>query len=231
MVLRRNSRVHRGHKPESNTRNRARSIIWFNPPYSESVHTNVGGTFLRLIPRTHALGTLFNRNNLKNSYSCTRYMASIINSHNAKIASATATENNQSKCNCRNKQESPLDMMCLAKGIVYKATVAASSNDDKKSYIGITEHTFKSRYNNHKMSFNHRKHAHDTVLSKYVWDLKDNNVKHSIKWSILKRSTPYEGGSTRCNLHVPGRKTIPQLLIVGTRHFSQYSSPGRRHTF
>ena len=121
--------------------------------------------------------------------------------------------------------------MCLAKGIVYKATVAASSNDDKKSYIGITEHTFKSRYNNHKMSFNHRKHAHDTVLSKYVWDLKDNNVKHSIKWSILKRSTPYEGGSTRCNLHVPGRKTIPQLLIVGTRHFSQYSSPGRRHTF
>ena len=127
-------------------------------------------------------------------------MASIINSHNAKIASATATENNQSKCNCRNKQESPLDMMCLAKGIVYKATVAASSNDDKKSYIGITEHTFKSRYNNHKMSFNHRKHAHDTVLSKYVWDLKDNNVKHSIKWSILERSTPYKGGSTRCNL-------------------------------
>ena len=97
---------------------------------------------------------------------------------------------------------------------------------------GMTEYTFKSRYNNHKMSFNHRKHAHDTVLSKYVWDLKDNNVKHSIKWSILKRSTPYEGGSTRCNLHVPGRKTIPQLFqIVGTRHFSQYSSPGRRHTF
>ena len=146
----------------------------------------MGGTFLRLIkkhfPRIHALSTLFNRNNLKISYSCTRNMASIIKSHNAKITSATATENNQSKCNCRNKQECPLDMMCLTKGIVYKATVAASSNDDKESYIGMTEHTFKSRYNNHKMSFNH---------PKYVWDLKDNNVKYSIKWSILKRSTPY----------------------------------------
>ena len=99
-------------------------------------------------------------------------------------------------------------MMRLAKGIVYKATVAASSNDDKESYIGMTEHTFKSRYNNHKMSFNYRKHAHDTVLSKYVWDLKDNNVKHLIKWFILKRSTPYEGGSTRCNLCLAEKLSI-----------------------
>ena len=73
---------------------------------------------------------------------------------------------------------------------------------------GMTEYTFKSRYNNHKMSFNYRKYAHDTVLSKYVWDLKDNNVKHSIKWSILKRSTPYKGGRTRCNLCLAEKLSI-----------------------
>ena len=47
----------------------------------------------------------------------------------------------------------------------------------------------KSRYNNHKVSFKHCKHSHDTVLS------------NSIKWSILNRSTPYKRGSIRCNLY------------------------------
>ena len=77
-------------------------------------------------------------------------MASIIKSHNAKITAATP-ENNYDKCKCRNKQACPLDM-CLTKSIVYKATVTTNTNDDKKSYIGMTEHAFKSRYNNHKVS-------------------------------------------------------------------------------
>ena len=41
-----------------------------------------------------------------------------------------------------------------------------------------------------------------------IWDLKDNNVKHSIKWSILKRSTPYKGGSIRCNLCLAEKLSI-----------------------
>ena len=189
------------------TRNRARNIIWFNPHYSESVHTNIGGTFLHLIkkhfPRSHTLRTLFNRNTVKVSYSCTRNMAIIIKSHNAKIT--TTPETNQANCNCRNKQECPLDSKCLSKSIVYKATVTTDTNEEKL-YIGITEHTFKSRYNNHKMSLKH--HTHDTVLSKYIWDLKDNNIKHSIKHSVLKRSVPYKGGSTRCNLCLAEKLSI-----------------------
>ena len=57
-------------------------------------------------------------------------------------------------------------MMCLSKSIVYKATVTTDTNDDKNSYIGMTEHAFKSRYNNLKVSaFKYRKHSHDNVLS------------------------------------------------------------------
>ena len=94
-------------------------------------------------------------------------MASIIKSHNAKITAATP-ENNYDKFKCRNKQVCPLDM-CLTKSIVYKATVTTDTNDDKKSYIGMTEHAFKSRYNNHKVSaFKYRKHSHETLLSKYI---------------------------------------------------------------
>ena len=57
-----------------NNRNRARNIIWFNPPYSQNVKTNIGKTFLKLVkkhfPRGHKLYKIFNRNTLKLSYSC-----------------------------------------------------------------------------------------------------------------------------------------------------------------
>ena len=55
----------------------------------------------------------------------------------------------------------------------------ATSGD--KIYIGMTEHTFRTRYNNHKLSFKHRKHSHDTVLSKYIWDQKNNGISNTIK--------------------------------------------------
>ncbi|KAL9985485.1 hypothetical protein ACROYT_G007899 [Oculina patagonica] len=79
------------------------------------------------------------------------------------------------------------------------ATVATTPGETKV-YIGISEHSFKTRFNNHKLSFKHRKHSHDTVLSKYIWDLKDNNTEFSIKWSIVTRASAYRGNPSRCNL-------------------------------
>ena len=83
--------------------------------------------------------------------------------------------------------------------IVYRADVTTTSGDNK-IYIGMTEHTFKTQYNNRKLSFNHRKHSHDTVLSKYIWDQKDNGTAYTIKWSIIKRANPYHGHPSCCNL-------------------------------
>ena len=55
-------------------RNRKRQIIWFTPPYCVNVKANVGKLFMRLIdkhfPRDHKFYKLFNRNNVKLSYSC-----------------------------------------------------------------------------------------------------------------------------------------------------------------
>ena len=45
----------------------------------------------------------------------------------------------------------------------------------------MTENNFKTRYNNHKLSFKDRKHSHDTVLSKQNWDLKDSNENYEVK--------------------------------------------------
>ena len=45
---------------------RQRKIIWFNPPYSMNVETNIGKTFLKLIgkhfPKTNKFHKIFNRN-------------------------------------------------------------------------------------------------------------------------------------------------------------------------
>ena len=56
------------------TRKRRRKIMYFNPPYSCFIRNNIGKYFLNMI-KTHfrqgtLLGKLFNRNNLKLSYSC-----------------------------------------------------------------------------------------------------------------------------------------------------------------
>ena len=60
-------------KVANNTENRKRNIIWFNPPFSLNVSTNTGKKFFSLLgehfPKTHQLHKLFNRNNVKVSYS------------------------------------------------------------------------------------------------------------------------------------------------------------------
>ena len=62
-----------GHPPEmkykpteKSKRTRKRNIIWFNPPFSQHVKTNIGKVFLKLLdknfPKHHKFHKLFNRN-------------------------------------------------------------------------------------------------------------------------------------------------------------------------
>ena len=166
-------------------RNRKRNIIWFNPPYSKNVQTNVAKTFLKLIkkqfPPNHNLHPVFHKNNVKVSYSCMPNMGSIINNHNKKIL----TNNNttpQNGCNCRKKDQCPLDNNCLITSVIYKANVTTDKDDTGKNYLGsgLTEGTFKQRYTQHKLPFRNRKYAYRTELAKHNWKLKENNENHKI---------------------------------------------------
>jgi hypothetical protein len=64
------------------TRTLSRNIIWFNPPYSTNVRTNVGRNFLSLVdkhfPPSNPLHKIFNRNSVKVSYSCMNNCESVI---------------------------------------------------------------------------------------------------------------------------------------------------------
>ena len=83
--------IQRGHKNICNPS--SRNIIWFNPPFSQNVRTNITKLFHCLIdkhfPKSHKLHKIFNRNNLKVSYSCIMNMANIIKSHNQKVLMKT----------------------------------------------------------------------------------------------------------------------------------------------
>ena len=71
--------------------NRKRKIIWFNPPFSRIVKSNIGRIFLHLLskhfPRNHTMHKIFNKNTVKISYSCLKNISSIISSHNRNILS------------------------------------------------------------------------------------------------------------------------------------------------
>ena len=191
--------------PQKTRRNRQRNIIWFNPPFSKNVKTNIARNFLCLIdkhfPPNHKLHKIFNRNTVKVSYSCMNNVKSIISKCNTRVTGKSEPQCEViDPCTCRDKKTCPLQGRCMTKDIVYKATVTTSDTNSAKRYIGMTASAFKERYRDHIKSFNHKRCSNDTELSKYIWKLKDNKQDFDITGSVLKQSISYTGGSRRCNL-------------------------------
>ena len=185
---------------QSTRKNRKRQIIWYNPPYSLSLKTNFGSKFLHLLnkhfPRQHKLHKIINKNNVKLSYSTTKNMKRIIQSHNNKILNKKE-KSGEKTCSCpaTKKDNCPLQHKCLSKCIVYKATVKKSN----KFYLGISQNDFKSRLAKHKSSFRHEKEQHSTALSTHCWQIGET-PEPEIEWQILKQSTPRVAGSKECQL-------------------------------
>ena len=75
-----------------------------------------------------------------------------------------------------------------------------TASEPVKQYIGLTERTFKERYNGHKSSFKHRAQANASELSKHIWNLKDENKEAVVEWEILQKAVPYKCGSRQCDV-------------------------------
>ena len=185
-------------------RNHQRKVIWYNPPWNANVKTNLGRKFLNIIdrcfPNGHPLHKIFNKHTLKLSYSCMPNMKSIISSHNKALLSdyhRSQTQTDEKECNCRKKDQCPLDEKCLTQNVVYQATVSTQSSPE--TYISLATN-FKERYRNHTASFQHQIKRNETELSKHIWALKDNNKPFDIKWRIIKQCRPYSNVSNKCNL-------------------------------
>ena len=185
-------------------KNRKRNTIWFNPPYNNNISTNIGRFFLNLVqrhfPRQHKFHKIFNKNNVKVSYSCMPNMKAVINGHNKKLLTPLS-DNPTRTCNCINKDNCPLNQNCLATNIIYEATITSDLPDyQEKKYIGLCESTFKKRFASHKSSFNHERHKSSTSLSVELWKVKEMNGTPNITWRIVKKSKAYTPESKRCSL-------------------------------
>ena len=90
---------------DQKNKNRKGKIIWFNPPFCKLANIDVGKYFLRLIDKhfkqDNILHKIFNRKTLKISYSCTKNISQIINSHNNELINKFRNRVNNNNINSK----------------------------------------------------------------------------------------------------------------------------------
>ena len=166
-----------------------REVIWFNPPYSANVKTNIGQEFFRLLQshfhRDHRYHQIFNKNKVKLSYSCMRNVSSYISGHNRNVIGNEAPTDRM--CNCRKPDECELGNECLSQNIVYKSIVTTVPDDTERDYLGCTADKWKNRRGGHRQDSNHREFSKRTELAKHIWSIKDSGKTYTQKWEIYER--------------------------------------------
>ena len=143
------------------------------------------------------LHKLFNRNNVKISYSCLPNIKLITNAHNRKTLYPSSTIGRKT-CNCINIPQCPLQQKCLSNNILYQANITPiGENSETRVYY---ETKFKLKFENHKKSFNHRNCKSDTELSNEFWKISGKKRSANITWEILGRHQAYNLTSIRFSL-------------------------------
>ena len=126
-------------------------------------------------------------------------MENKIVAHNRRLVQEQAVDRNETRpCNCT-KFKYPIQesgYSCRTESVIYEATV--NSENTTRSYIGLTEKEFKTRFYQHRHDFNQKEDS--TELSKYIWELKRANKKYEIKWNILKTVPKLSNGQKMCRL-------------------------------
>ena len=182
-----------------NKRRRQRNITWYNPPYCKSVKTNIGAEFFKILkrcfPPNSKLHKIFNKNTVKLSYSCMPNIGRIISGQNKKILKKVEST---PPCKCT-QFICPLEGKCETKGVIYQCKVTETNSQSCKSYIGLTEHTFKNRYTKWRSAFKNEGY-HKNTLSNHVWYLKRNHIDFVLSWQIVAKAEPYSPAKKCCDL-------------------------------
>ena len=107
----------------------------------------------KYFPRHGKFHKLFNRYNVKLSYSCMPSMKNVIQKHNSKIMEDPKPTNNKT-CSCRQKLHCLLNHYCLSECLVYNAVVETSTTKNyyetcervSKRDITITRHHLETNH-------------------------------------------------------------------------------------
>ena len=203
-------------KSSRKNRTRTRKIVWFNPPFSRNIETNIGKEFFKIIdnfPRNHILSGVINRNKIKLSYRTMKNMDQVISSHNQKVLnnSDDVEEEHEPSCNCQpsKKAQCPLPGQChtdqcgLVQSLVYRAKITRLDSGGVEYYTGLTGGLFKIRWHAHNRdirTYDPNDGSHGKRMSKYVGKLKADNIPYDISWSIVTRASTYSPITKSCRL-------------------------------
>ena len=200
-----------------------RDVTWFNPPFNQNVTTNVARQFLSLVdkhfPKFHRYHKLFNRNNVKCSYSCMNNMASIISSHNGKVL-APAPEQASRTCKCTHPQNCPINGHCLTECAVYKASVSAPNNPPATITNWLRDHSNPATI----VTPGHYavKAAGGKLNYQIRLDLQDQHLDYEVQWSIAQRAAPYKCDKRRCDV------CLSEKMVIALADPSTLWTNGRR---
>ena len=183
---------------------RKKPVTWFNPPFSKNVKSNVGKEFLKLLdrafPQTNPLHKFFTRQTVKLSYRCMPNMAQAVARQNKKLLKDENNTQPTPRCNCRGGPTNcPVEGKCQTQGVVYRATVKQTLTGKNDTYTGMTGRAFKDRLYEHNTDMNNRPKK-PTKLSEHVWKLKDKNIDHTVKWTILDRAPIFNPITRKCRV-------------------------------
>ena len=89
---------------------------------------------------------------------------------------------------------------CQVQNLVYKCTVSATPNFPKRVYLGVAEGDWKQRFYKHKKSIMNKSYRNNTILSSYLWDLREKHVFPTLTWSVVKSVPRHSNISKRCLL-------------------------------
>ena len=190
--------------PKPKKKLRKKEVIWFNPPFSCNVKTNIGREFLKLLDRSFPVGNplrkVFNRNTVKIGYKCMPNMAMAISRHNKKILQEPDVRT-KIDCKCEGgPQNCPVNGDCKDKWVVYSAKVTENISGKSETYTGLTSRAFMTRRKEHLRDFEDPDCRISSRLSGHIWDLKDQGLGYSLSWSILDRAPPFNTTKRKCLL-------------------------------
>ena len=209
------------------TRRRRRSILWFNPPWSDTVKTNIGSQFLKLVDKHFKdddfLGYHFNRQKIKISYSTMPNIKRIITSHNRRLINPKeelelidCDKKGRCKDECFEERKK-----CQSRCSIYQASlqyetphasIPALKIPKSKVYTGLTSNKLKERFNHHHWTFTNERNnpfkppadrnnsLQNTSLSTHIWRLKERKIEYKLKWNIIKQAPVYSKEAGGCSL-------------------------------
>ena len=110
-----------------------------------------------------------------------------------------------------------MDENCNEQGIAYQPEISTSTA--METYFGLCDTTFKLTQRNHMCSVKNEHYKHSGELSKYIWSLKEKNMKYTIKGRKVKQAKLYTNFTKKCNLCLWGKYfIIPKMSTLNNRN-------------